>query len=94
LCLEFCITLLNHKLEDDKYESVVISTLAVLRFQEDRGWLNVEDYITKYSEIIKVAQMLVIYQSYIEQKDGYKMNQRFIDDLQTRSRTEPMFDIV
>jgi hypothetical protein len=53
--------LLNHELEDDKYENVVISTLAILRFQEDRGWLNVKDYTTKYSEIIKVVQMLVIY---------------------------------
>jgi hypothetical protein len=32
LCLEFCITLLNHELEDNKYKSVVISILAILRF--------------------------------------------------------------
>jgi hypothetical protein len=37
LCLEFCIILLNHELEDNEYKSVVISALAVLRFQEDRG---------------------------------------------------------
>src|ERR1700724_339737 len=30
LCLEFCMTLLNHELEDNKYKSIVISALAVL----------------------------------------------------------------
>jgi hypothetical protein len=32
LCLEFCMTLLNHELRDDKYKNVVISALAVLGF--------------------------------------------------------------
>lgn len=61
LCLELCITLLNHKLGDNKYESVIISRLAVLGFQDDKGWLNAKDYTTKYSRVIKIAQMLVIY---------------------------------
>jgi hypothetical protein len=38
--------------------------------------------------------MLVVYRLYIEREDGYKMNQRVMDDIQARSRTEPMFDIV
>jgi hypothetical protein len=61
LCLDLCMTLLNHELGDDEYESVIISGLAVLGFQDDRGWLNAEDYTTKYSGFIKIAQMLVIY---------------------------------
>ena len=32
LCLELCMTLLNHELGDDEYESVIISGLAVLGF--------------------------------------------------------------
>src|SRR5277367_6410975 len=94
LCLELCITLLNHELGDDEYESVIISGLAVMGFRDDRGWLNAEDYTTKYSGVIKVARMLVVYRSYIEQEDGYKMNQRVIDNVQARSRTETMFNIV
>ena len=35
LCLELCITLLNHELGDNKYKSVIISGLAVLGF-----WYN------------------------------------------------------
>ena len=61
LCLELCITLLNHKLGNDEYKSVIISRLAVIGFRDDRGWLNTEDYTTKYSRVIKIAQILVIY---------------------------------
>lgn len=75
------MTLLNHKLGDDEYESVIISGLAVLGFRNDRGWLNVEDYTTKYSRVIKVARMLVVYWSYIEWEDEYKRNREFWDDV-------------
>ena len=55
------MTLLNYKLGDNEYKSIIISRLAVLGFQDNRGWLNVEDYTTKYLGFIKVAWMLVIY---------------------------------
>ena len=55
------MSLLNHELEDNKYKSVIISGLAVIGFHEDGGWLNVEDYTTKYLGIIKIAWMLVVY---------------------------------
>jgi hypothetical protein len=94
LCLDLCMALLNHELGDDEYKSVIISGLSVLGFRDDRGWLNAEDYTTKYSGVIKITRMLVVYWSYKEQEDRYKMNQRFMDDAQARSRTETMFDIV
>jgi hypothetical protein len=81
LCLELCMTLLNHELIDDEYESVIISGLAVLGFQGDGGWLNAEDYTTKYSGFIKVARMLVIYQPYIEWEAEYVINRKFWDDV-------------
>jgi len=57
--------------------------------------LNIEDYTIKYLGIIKVAQMLVVYRLYIEWEDGYKINQKVIDNnVQARSRIEPMFNIV
>jgi hypothetical protein len=94
LCLELCIALLNHELGDDEYESVIISGLAVMGFRDDRGWLNAEDYTTKYSGVIKIARMLVVYRSYMEREDRYKMNRRVMNDVNARSRTEPMFNIV
>jgi hypothetical protein len=53
------MTLLNHGLGDDKYESVIIIGLAVLGFRDDRRWLSVEDYATKYSAVIKITRMEV-----------------------------------
>jgi hypothetical protein len=94
LCLELCISLLNHKLGDNEYESVIISGLAVIGFRKDRGWLNAKDYTTKYSRVIKITRMLVVYQSYIEREDRYKMNQKVIDDVNAQSRTKTMFDII
>ena len=92
--MELYIALLNHELGNSEYESVIISRLAVLGFRDDGGWLNAEDYTTKYSGVIKIARMLVIYRSYIEREDGFQMNRKFMDNTQARSRTEPMFDIV
>jgi hypothetical protein len=89
-----CITLLNYKLGNDEYKSVIISRLAVLGFYNNKGWLNAEDYTTKYLGFIKVAQMLVVYQLYVEQEAGYKMNWKVINNVQAQSKTEPMFNIV
>ena len=85
------MTLLNYKLGDNKYVSVIISGLVVIGFCDDRGWLNAKDYTTKYLGVIKVVRMLVVYQSYIEREDGYKINQRVIDNIQAQLRIEPDF---
>ena len=37
LCLELYMTLLNYKLGNDKYKSVIISRLAILGFCNNRG---------------------------------------------------------
>jgi len=66
LCLELCMTLLNYELGNDEYKSVIISGLAILGFRDNRGWLNAEDYTTKYSRVIKIARMLVVYRLHIE----------------------------
>jgi hypothetical protein len=47
--------LLNHELGNDECKSVIISRLAVLGFRDDSGWLNAEDYTTKYLGVIKIA---------------------------------------
>ena len=60
LCLALCIELLDHNLTHSKYESVVISGLAMMGMREDEGWLSAGDYTPKYSAFIKIAQMLII----------------------------------
>jgi Orsellinic acid/F9775 biosynthesis cluster protein D len=94
LCLQLVMTLLDHQFGDDEYASVVISGLAVLGIREDGGWLNAEDYTTKYSGIIKIARMLVLYRSYVEREDAVAARQRTMTEAKARARTEPIFDIV
>jgi hypothetical protein len=53
--LRLCIELLNHLLQDNEYQNVIISALAVMGIRDDDGWLDTEYYIPKYSAIIKLA---------------------------------------
>ncbi|KFZ17490.1 hypothetical protein V501_01694, partial [Pseudogymnoascus sp. VKM F-4519 (FW-2642)] len=62
--LRFCIDLLNHPLQDNEYKSVIISGLAVLGIRDDDGWLNAEDYTSKYSAVAKLARMMVVHEGY------------------------------
>jgi hypothetical protein len=55
-----CIALLNQLLQDNKYKNVVISRLAVLGIQADKGWLDAKDYTPKYSAVIKLARLMVV----------------------------------
>ena len=56
--------------------------------------MNTEDYTTKYSGVIKIVQILVLYQLYIEQENRYRRNQKIIDNIQVQEYTELIFDIV
>ena len=62
--LRFCINLLNYLLQDNKYKSVIISGLAVLGICDNNRWLNTEDYMSKYSAVAKLAQMIVVHKGY------------------------------
>ncbi|KFX85899.1 hypothetical protein O988_09860 [Pseudogymnoascus sp. VKM F-3808] len=70
--LQFCINLLNHLLQDNKYKSVIISGLAVLGIYDDDRWLNAEDYMSKYSMVAKLAHMIVVHKGYKQQQEEIK----------------------
>ncbi|KFZ23510.1 hypothetical protein V502_02011 [Pseudogymnoascus sp. VKM F-4520 (FW-2644)] len=67
--LRFCIALLDHNLVNNKYQSAIISGLAVLGVREDKGWDNPEDYTPKLSAVIKLSQLMVIQMAYQTQQD-------------------------
>ena len=70
--LRFCIDLLNHPLQDNEYKSVIISGLAVLGIRDDDGWLNAEDYTSKYSAVDKLARMMVVHEGYEQRQEEIK----------------------
>ncbi|KAK4158624.1 hypothetical protein QBC43DRAFT_305290, partial [Cladorrhinum sp. PSN259] len=68
-CLDFLITLLDQQLPHSSYDSVLLSALAVMGIRQDGGWLRPEEYTSIYSAIIKIARMLVVWQSQLEAED-------------------------
>ncbi|KAF3031497.1 hypothetical protein E8E11_000866 [Didymella keratinophila] len=61
-CLQLCISLLDHTLRGDHFESVVLSFLAVLGIDEKPGevFRSPLSYSPDLSKFIKMAQMLVV----------------------------------
>jgi hypothetical protein len=64
-CLLLCISLLDHTLRGDHFESVVLSFLAVLGIDETTGsvFRSTQSYSPDLSKFIKMAQMLVVQQA-------------------------------
>ncbi|KAM0716822.1 hypothetical protein Q7P37_007625 [Cladosporium fusiforme] len=61
LCLDFCISLLDHDLRGDLFESVVVGFLAVLGIDKEKGVFREPwDYTPLLSGFIKIGQLLVI----------------------------------
>jgi hypothetical protein len=67
-------------LQDNEYQNVIISALALIGMRYDDGWLNAKDYTPKYSAIIKLAQLMVV-------QEGYKRWQKAIRQLQEQGST-------
>ncbi|KXH69609.1 hypothetical protein CSAL01_12760 [Colletotrichum salicis] len=67
--LDMLISMLDHQLKGRDSSSALLSALAVMGIAEDGGWVQITDYTTKYSAVIKVARMLVIHQAYTERHD-------------------------
>ena len=48
----------------------MISGLAILGIREDNGWLDAEDYILKYSAVIKLARLIVVQEIYKRRREA------------------------
>ena len=70
-CLGLCISLLDHDLRGDLFESVVVGFFAALAIDEGRGVLKEAYHYTPFlSGFIKIAQMLVIQSAVVEAEEG------------------------
>jgi hypothetical protein len=70
--LQLCIALLDHTLNGDHFESVVLSFLAVLGIDENPGGVFRDplSYSPDLSKFIKMAQMLVVQRSVVAAEEG------------------------
>lgn len=92
LMLAFLISIFDHRLNDDSYESALISGLAVLgiRGSGQQGeesnnaalnWLGPYEYTPYYAAVLKTARLLVIRWAYLEHQEQAKR----VDDARPRS---------
>jgi hypothetical protein len=88
-CLLLCISLLDHTLRGDHFESPVLSFLAVLGINESPGGVfrGPLSYSPDLSKFIKMAQMLVVQRAVVAKEEGEvdhpsdlleEMRQRFL----------------
>jgi hypothetical protein len=69
--LELCISLLDHCLRGDIYNSVVVAFLAVLGINpQNNRFHDAAYYTTKLSAFIKMAQLLVLQQAVVAAEQG------------------------
>lgn len=77
--VDFCITLLDHKLRGDIFESAIVAFLAVLGIKSTADSFREPDNFTgKLSALIKLAQFLVVRRAL----DGVKQGEaEFLSEL-------------
>ena len=71
-CLLLCIALLDHPLQGDHFESVVLTFLAVLGIDESPGgvFCGPLSYSPDLSKFLKMVQMLVVQGSIVAAEEG------------------------
>ena len=92
--LRFCITLLDHPLQDNEYQSAIISGLAVLMMKGDKGWHDAEDFTTKYSAVIKLARLMVVQEAYEQRQEQIRMYQRDMTEAEARKEATSYYGLV
>jgi hypothetical protein len=86
-CLLLCIALLDHTLQGDHFESVVLSFLAVLGINEEPGGVfrGPLTYSPDLSKFIKMAQMLVVQRSVVAaEEDEVEHPSDMLDEMRER----------
>jgi hypothetical protein len=69
-CLEFCVSLLDHDLKGDLFESAAVGFLAAIAVDPVKGILKEAYHFTPtLSGFIKIAQMLVIQKAVVGTRD-------------------------
>ena len=69
-CLEFCVSLLDHDLKGDLFESAAVGFLAAIAVDPVKGILREAYHFTPtLSGFIKIAQMLVIQKAVVGARD-------------------------
>jgi len=69
LYLNIIVVMFNYPYKLTQYKCGIISGLAVMGICKDGGWESPKNYTPIYSAVIKVAWVLVVYQSVLKRED-------------------------
>jgi len=93
-CLSMIMSVLDHQLVGNHYESILLSALSVLGISEDGGWVDALSYTTIYSAVIKIARMLVLYQSWLQREDEIEEKEKTMDKEDAIRQSTGLFRLV
>jgi hypothetical protein len=84
--LNFCISLLDHSLKGNIYDSVVVGFFAVMGINEERkGFREPENFTHYLSAFIKIAQLLVMQRAVVAAESGeVEFPGELLDEMQDR----------
>jgi len=69
-CLSFWIAMFDHELKADEHESGIMSALAVLGLDTQKGgWMPATNYTPILSAMVTVVRALVVYSAYKKRED-------------------------
>ncbi|KAH6982533.1 hypothetical protein EDB80DRAFT_592912 [Ilyonectria destructans] len=88
------VAMLDHQLKQSHYDSIVLSGLAIMGIDGEGKWIEPAEYTPKYSGVIKVARMLVLYQLYIEREDEVAEKMKVMEEEKAREEAEGIYCIV
>jgi hypothetical protein len=85
-CLNFCISLLDHSLKGNIYDSVVVGFFAVIGINKERkGFRELENFTYYLSAFIKIAQLLVMQRAVVAVELGkVEFPGELLDEMQDR----------
>lgn len=89
------IEFFNHPLKTGQhYNSIVISALAVMGLDANRGWVTAANYTPVLSAIVKRTQYLVLYQSILERRNQIIQLQQTISKRRAKKKADGLFRII
>ena len=95
-CLAFWIAMFDHELKANEYESGIISGLAVIGLDANKGgWVEAQNFTSVLSAIVTIARALVAYQAHIiRQREMHRLRRQGLEAHESNARAPSTFELV
>ena len=93
LCLNATVAFFNYQYKHMLYKNALLSGLAVLKLHNNNSWYKLKDYMLKYLAVIKLMQILVIYQLVVKQQNKIAALEKTINAKKMQKAATRLFKI-